>query len=241
MVRTFNDARDKKRERDSRTEGRGKESRPAPEDLRNIDWPDILMPSPDAISDEGVGRRVERREEAVNRIMIDLDNALFEDIGAGIGDIENAIRDTMDLDLSQLDSRELLAVIAESSRVNSVLNNVIMEQSITQLSVLNDIATAVEPAASVTVSGINSVSRAGVPEPVVPRSDEVTVATRRLWIRASPRNSDDMYFGDDKITPGNGFVLRPGESRDVQLDFRDSILWMASNTKGDEVQLYGVF
>lgn len=128
--------------------------------------------------------------------------------------------------LSQMDTRGLLEVMA---RVN-----------IAQLATLFDIADAVEPFTTVTVSGTNAIDNADVEQPVVPQSDTSDIPTRTLFIRASPDNNRLIYFGDDEVQPNSGFALAAGEFIVLETDLRGEELWMASEQAGGTVQLLGM-
>lgn len=106
---------------------------------------------------------------------------------------------------------------------------------ITQL----DIADAVAPVDSITVSGTNSTDEANQEEPVIPRADETQIPTKKLFIKASRDNDKVIWFGDDDVRPNSGFTLAPGESIIYPIDFRREVLWMSSTETGQTVELLG--
>lgn len=211
-----------------------------PEDLRDQAFEDILQPDPpDLVADELSGRN-ERREEVARQLRLSLNDRLTGELGADLDDISVTIEDLLDQDLSDLSELELLGVIAEGVRTIAALSNVRVEQGISSLAIFGDIATAVEPAASITTSGTNTTNDGGEPTPVIPNADDQDVATRNLMIRASTQNSEPIYFGDDGVEPSSGFMLKPGEWKQMNINFLDTVLYMASDNGGQEVQLLGV-
>lgn len=242
MSRTFDQGRERKREAREYAEKRLRSGEvDVPEDYRDIDWPNILIPTPEELVPDVIERRDERREEMAQQIELDIDRGMFDNIGVDLSDIENSLEAAFEIDLSDADQLELLQVIAETNRISAALNNLIMEQSISQLVMLNDIATAVEPPAGVTVSGFNDIDDVNEPQPVIPNSLETTVPVKTLWLRALPENNENIYLGDDVHDPANGYMIRPGESISIELDFRDDNLWMSSPEEGAGVMLLGWF
>lgn len=131
-----------------------------------------------------------------------------------------------DIDLSRLDQRGLLEIQARVM--------------ISSLAALFDIADAVEPVSTVTVSGSNAISVAYNAEPVIPESDQQMVPTRTIFVRADRNNDEPIAFGDDGVSPESGFILESGESITIDLDLRETQLWMASDESGQEVHLLGM-
>lgn len=129
----------------------------------------------------------------------------------------------IDIDIDQASQRELLALIAQAQ--------------LFALQRLNTITQFVSPPSTVTVSGTNVIDDADEPQQVI----EQSVPTRLLHIRADPENTEDIYFGDSDVEPQSGFVLRPGEARLMQIDYRNESLYMASESEDQVVQLLGVF
>lgn len=136
---------------------------------------------------------------------------------------------SVDVDLSRLDDLDQRGLLEVIARVN-----------IAQLSAMFDIADAVEPLTSITVSGVNAIDNADAEEPVVPESDDEEIPTRTLFMRASEDNTDKIYIGDDKVEPDSGLVLGPGEFYVAETDLRAEELYMASGTAGVTIQLLGM-
>lgn len=131
-----------------------------------------------------------------------------------------------DIDLGQLDNRGLLEVQARAM--------------ITMLTAMFDVADAVEPMSTVTVSGTNAISVPYNPEPVIPESDRQMVPTRTIFIRADRNNGEPIAFGDDGVAPQSGFILESGESITIDLDLRNTQIWMAADERGQQVHLLGM-
>lgn len=120
------------------------------------------------------------------------------------------------------------------------LLKVIARVSIAQIAALFDIADAVEPFSTITVSGTNATSDAGNPEVVVPQSKNQNVPTRTIMIRADRNNNHPIYIGDDKVQPYSGFVLEAGEFIVIETDLRGEELYMSSDPAGQQVNLLGM-
>jgi hypothetical protein len=131
-----------------------------------------------------------------------------------------------DIDLGRLDQQGLLEVQARAM--------------VSMLSALFDIADAVEPVSTITVSGTNAISVPYNPEPVIPESDTQMVPTRTIFVRANRDNDEPIAFGDDGVAPQSGFVLESGESITIDLDLREAQLWMSSEERGQQVHLLGM-
>lgn len=158
---------------------------------------------------------------------------LKPDSEQGSGDIPDigGNRGQLDLDLSFDDLSELS---------DSSLLQVIARVNIAQLAALFDIADAVEPFSTITVSGVNAIDDANTAQPVVPRSDTEAIPTRTLFMRADENNNDSIYIGDDEVEPQSGLILGPGEFYVAESDLRAEEFWMASETEGQEIQLLGL-
>lgn len=135
----------------------------------------------------------------------------------------------IDVNLSQLDQLDTRGLMEVLVRVN-----------VAQLAAQFDIADAVEPFTTITVSGTNAIEDADTAEVAVPESDDQQIPTRVLFVRASPDNDNKIYFGDDGVQPNSGFVLRPGEFIVYETDLRGEELYMASEEAGEVVQLLGM-
>jgi len=162
------------------------------------------------------------------------------DIGIDLGDVLNELESLSDIDLTELSERGLLEVIARGTLLLTRLGTVDVQTQVRQLEALFSIATSVEPSRLVTVTGINTIDDADVPEPVIPQSDKTDVPTRTIFLRAGRKNQNPIVLGDDDIDPDEGFYLMPGEYMTLEIDFREDQLYMASETAGDSVALLGV-
>lgn len=130
-------------------------------------------------------------------------------------------------DLSELDQRDLMEVIAR------IL--------IAQVAAIFDIADAVEPLRGVSVSGTNALENANQAEEVVPGSSGRNVPTRALFLKASDDNNVPIYIGDDAIEPENGWKLDRGQSIVLETDLREATLFMAADEDGQEIEILGLF
>lgn len=128
--------------------------------------------------------------------------------------------------LQAMNQRQLLEVVAR-----------IM---LAQLASSLDIADSVDSSRSITVSGTNVIEYANTAEVVVPESDTTNIPSRTLFVQSDPANSEDIYFGDDKVSPNSGFVLSPGDSMNVGIDLRQTQLYMSSSKSGEQVNLLGL-
>jgi hypothetical protein len=241
MARTFEQTRKdtnarKKFSRRNRSEIKGDF-----EDITEKTFERLARVPEKGIIDRGLGSKNERRQDQIINIRNGVDEGTIDDIGFGLTEINNNINELFEFDLDELGQTDLLRVIAEAARNIAVLEKISVDEAITVISFLNDIATAVEPASSIVVSGTQEIDNAnGNPVPVIPNNDNTTVQVRKLRVRAAPGNSNELYFGDDEVDPENGFFLTPGEATTIDIDFRDSVLWMAGDD-GDFVYLLGTF
>lgn len=124
---------------------------------------------------------------------------------------------------------------------NTGLLQVIAQTLIESLNVQIDIANAVEPPSSVTVTGTEAIDNADEAQLVVPQSDSGNIPTRVLFIRNDPDNTERIYFGDNEVQPQDGFVLTVGEYIIIPIDLREIQIWMAAEQQDQVVQLLGVF
>lgn len=131
------------------------------------------------------------------------------------------------IDLSQLDNTSLL----------ELLTRIEFSQLIAQLDTLD----AVTPPSTITVSGANQITDAGLPQAVVPSNENTEIPTRTLLILTDVQNEAPVAFGDDKVDPQTGFILRPGENMTIDLDLREEVLYMASDDDQAVVYLLGLF
>lgn len=231
MVKTFDESREETEDRTDRSPQIDNL-----EDIRDVLIPSIAKPFPDAVEE-----RKNRREDRIIDLRSELSVMLQGLSGTDLSEADEILSELNDIDYTQLGQTESMRLMAQSNALIATQMRALIETFTSSLVFLDDIATAVEPAAGITVSGSNDTSDPGVPEPVIPQSDSNTIPTRNLFIRASDTNSENIYFGDDAVSPSDGFMLRPGESHSISLDFRDSVLYMASSEEGQEIQLMGVF
>lgn len=133
---------------------------------------------------------------------------------------------TLDIDLSELDQRGLLEVIAR------IL--------IAQTAATFDVADAVEPFRGISVSGTNVIEEADEAEEVVPGSSGSNIPTRLLMMKASDDNDNPIYIGDDDIEPDNGWKLERGQSLTISTDLREATLYMTAEEDGELIELLGL-
>lgn len=234
MARTYNESRES-----LQGEGFTFDSLEDIDDLRDIPFPLIARPIPDNLQQDLPGELPGRRRRNFDQIADNISTYLEGIIGQDIGDLEANLSALFEQELDGLGQTELLRMLVETLRIQTAFSDLLTQQSITQLTFLNDIATAVESPVAITVSGVNEIEQPDDPIPVIPNSDDQRYEVTELIIRADPNNTRDIYIGDDNVQPDRGLVLQPGESETVELDFRISTLWMAS-AQGDQlVQLLG--
>lgn len=194
--------------------------------------PELLKP--------GAGRNRERRRAEERQSFRELLSELLgESIGSDFFDIDEALAELNELefpDASPIDQAIFQANLTQANTLKGIL-----EAEVTMATILDSIATAVEPPVGITVSGTNQIDDADTPESVIPNAADKEIPVKHLWIRASPDNTGPVYFGDDKTQPEDGFMLTPGEAESFQLDFREDALFMAAENEGETVQLLGVF
>lgn len=191
----------------------------------------------DTISDRFESRQ-QRRSDVVDSIVSSIQLAIEEDLG--IDNLGDSVKQLNEIDLSNVENqKELLRLLVEAERINTTVNAARLQNDITVVSLLNSMLSAVEPAFGISTYGVNVIDE-DAPQPVVPRSDEVDIPTKNLVVRALPDNKDDIYIGDSKVAPQEGFLLRPGEWRRFHIDIRDQELFMAAENTGNEVSLIGL-
>lgn len=206
---------------------------------------DLRLLPEEWIEDEGPGFIPEPSEprdrfEEITRVQLpdDFINAVRQDFD--FGQVAQDINAALGANLSELDNRGLLVVIAQSVRSLAAVAGQQALVNIDQLEAQYDLLTALEPHRGITVSGVNSIQQSGVVQPVVPESERITIPTRTLMMKASNSNTEPIAFGDDDVEPANGFILTPGENIVISIDLRAVNLFMASDNSGDEVQLLGL-
>jgi len=194
----------------------------------------FLETLPDGINVGGVDIPTPRQPDLVGGIDLSEIDDLEDVLNEIAGDITQ-----LGVDLGDLGQTGLLEVQARALRAIALLTLQQSQISLQSLQAQFDILSAVEPVSAITVSGRNSIDQAGVPQPVVPQSNNTQIPTKSVYIRNSQDNNEPIAFGDDEINPDNGFILNPGESLDYPIDIRNAVLYMASSEQGAEVELLG--
>ena len=148
--------------------------------------------------------------------------------GSSDGEVGGGYLDpSVDMDFGSMDQRGLLEIIARGQ--------------LAQLSTLLDIADYTAIPTNVTVSGSEIIDNPEVSQSVVPGAEAGDIPTRTLFLRASVDNTSSMAIGDDAVSPDDGFVLRPGESITIDIDLRDTDLYMASGQADQVINIIGVY
>lgn len=237
-MRSFRDA-NKARDRDA--EGRDVvEGKEPPTSFEEAVLSRLTRAVPEGFIQETVDRRAERTEEEREELGEQVDQSFEVDLGQE--DVLDNIRELNDIQLEAIEEEiGLLQVIAESSRMSASILGVMLENQVDTLLELSYIREAVEPNFNLNVSGVAATEEPGEPVPVIPDSDDRSFNVRRLFVRAMPYNSYPLYFGDDGVSPQSGFILQPGEYIILNIDFRDTTIYMASEESGQEVGIMGVF
>lgn len=201
----------------------------------------IVRAVPDSLVPGESDRRNQVREDARNSFRNALSDLLGGQSGSTLNDVDEMLSDLNEVDLQSLSDIQVQRVMAQSMIAQTNAIRGLLEAQITSATIQDSIATAVEPPSAITISGTNEIAKSDTPQSVVPNTEDRSIPVRELMIRADEDNSAPIYFGDDDISPEDGFMLRPGESESFELDFRDSSLYMAGANEGDEIQLLGVF
>lgn len=189
---------------------------------------DFLISTPKEINVDAKEKAIEQTEDVV----LDID----ERRDGLIPDFQNLF----ETDLDALDKKGLLKFIAESMRA---LNKQTSIQNETLLNILKNnqiISRSVEPFSTITVSGTNSIDDADTVQPVIPESDNISVPTRALFIKSDDDNTAEIAVGDDNIDPDDGFILQRGQFIFVEMDLRETVLYMSSSEAGQTVEILGL-
>lgn len=213
---------------------RSKGTRPAEDDVLR----DILFPIPENLRDTPAGSRADDREERRRESKQQLNVELGEQFGIDLDDVEASLADLAQIQIQQASELEVLRFIAEGIRSMVLQNKVMLDQGSAQSVLLNDIATAVESATDITLSGTNDIDTADEAQPIL-RSGRRAL-TRQIIIRADAQNEFPIYFGDSEVDPNDGFMLKPGEWIKLNINYRDAVVYMASEKKGETVHVLGV-
>lgn len=206
-------------------------------DVRRPDFDLVTRPIPEGLIEDSQRSRDKRREEYGDNIL----NTIVSSIGTNFESISEEIQELDDVDLGGLGQAELLQVIAQTLRTMLKTTTALAENDVQKTTLLEGIRESVETSYQIVVSGVNSIDTPNAPQPVVPDSDDRDFPIRTLYMRADPSNSRSIYIGDDAVAPSAGFVLRPGEWITVEIDYRDTELYMASVERGAEVGIMGMF
>ena len=237
MARTFEE-RTRERAREAREGDRS--SGPGYERVMRF-FDQFSRPVPEGLKPDSVERRDARRSEERVRFRGVLDDLLGERIGQNLETLEDLVRDANDVDLDSISGDDLLRFTAQVNLIQANSAVASLETLITSAVFLDDIAGAVEPPSTISVAGINDLgSSPTVAGEVIPESEDREFPIRKLVLRASRSNTGDVFFGDDDISPNAGFKLSPGESIQLDLDFRDDTLYMAGDHRSDEVSFLGL-
>lgn len=156
-----------------------------------------------------------------------------------LGQLEGVL-DDLALDLQTAETQaEILRNIAQSNLFMAERLSILTQTQVEVLDATFQILNSLEPFNRITVSGTNDIEDADTAEPVVPDSDNVSIPTRILIIKASDNNQDEIAIGDDETDPDSGYILNSGENLILNIDLRDETLYMASDTAGETVELLG--
>lgn len=198
----------------------------------------FLETLPEGINVGGSESPIDRDPVQENPFLGAIDIEGIENLQQLIQNIDSDIEDVAG-NLGDLGQTALLQAQVKTLRSMLTLMLQRSQSDVVRLEALFDILSAVEPLSNITVSGRNAIEQAGVPQPVVPQSDNTLIFTKTLYIRSSVSNNQDIAFGDDEVSPQNGFVLKPGEYINYPIDLRNGVLYMASQEDGATVQILG--
>lgn len=200
------------------------------EDLKEAaeDFRGFLLATPRGIN---VGTRDEVPEQ---------DESVVVNIGNQRAQLAGDLESLINRDLSGIGRLGILQTIAQSL---VTINEQLTIQNETLLNILANeqiISRSVEPFNAITVSGTNAIDNADAPQEVVPESETTDIPTRALFIKASSDNQAKIAFGDDNIEPTDGFILEKGQFIFLEMDLRETTLYMASQSSGPVVEILGV-
>jgi len=207
----------------------------APEDLRNRDFEGIFR----AFEDLADGTR-QRRDQAADDFRDGSRGNIEDRLNIDFGEIEDNISATLEQDLSALDQRGLLEVIAQQLNNALAIGLSLTEQFSGLAAINNDIANNTETPFGIAVSGINDISDPRVEEPVVRNSDEREVEARVFKIRAAENNTSTIWIGDEDVGVRDGYPLRPGEELPISINLAEAQPFMVSEEAGMEVEIIGL-
>lgn len=211
---------------------------PGPSDFQDISARTFELIAKAASIDNPSVDVPERRGEERLDFQDEFQEALEEVLSGDLESIQETIDDIDDINLGELPEGELLRVMAEILKTMMDISNARMQNDVVIASFLEDIASSVEEGFGFSVSGFNSASSRGVPEPVI--EGGVSVPTKVLKVRASPTNAQPVYIGGGSVSVEGGFELRPGESIDLPLNTQDFTPHFVSDDSNAEVSVLGV-
>jgi len=136
-------------------------------------------------------------------------------------------------------SQDFLSNIAQSNLFISSNLGVLASTQVEMLDSIFTIMQYLSPFDQMTVSGTNEIEDADTAEPVVPDSDDTSIPTKTLFVKSSAANNDTIALGDDSTDPENGWILYPNDHVVLNMDLRREVLWMASDTEDQVVELMG--
>lgn len=157
-----------------------------------------------------------------------------------IQDVDELIDNLRDQDLQGQSQTQLLQTLAQIGTGLLELTRVMTQTNIQTLDAVFGILEQQEPFSRVVVSGNNSIGNADVAEPVVPDSDQVSIPTRILFIKASEDNDNKITIGDQDISAGSGYVLDKGENWVGNINLDQETLYMIAPEAGETVELMGL-
>lgn len=232
----------------------------APDDIRDITGEGISVTSPDWLSQGGQTiqspaptQRRPRNTSSLGEINLGELQDLLDQIDSPDGSIDPANLGQIGLDDASIDIDNLLSGI-DLSEISSgdagmirLLSTIVQFQN-NQFQVLEamarlQLATAVgiadlidveSPVSDITVSGSNVISDANTVEPVVPQSDQQSIPTKVLLLKADSRNTREIAIGDDQVDPTSGYIFQRGDKELLEIDLRGEELYMSS-TEADQI------
>lgn len=156
-----------------------------------------------------------------------------------LGELDGILAELRDDLESATSTNDFLNNIAQSNLFISERLGVLASTQVEMLEGIFDLVNYISPFDQLTVSGTNEIEDAGTAEPVVPESDNTNIPTKALFIKADADNKDTIAIGDDETDPQVGWVLHPNEHLILNMDLRQEIVYMASDTEDQVVELLG--
>lgn len=180
--------------------------------------------------------REQRRREYNNTINVSLE----EDLSLDYQKLLDKISEINEIDLSELDQEQLLALIAE--QINSAVVQLVKigNQNSGLAALLDDIAGSVQTPFGISLSGVNDIDKANISQPVVRGSDGGDIEAKVFKIRASSDNTASIWLGDENVEVGRGIELGVGDELPMNLDLRQDQLYMVSEKDAQEIEIIGL-